>query len=116
MTQNQESSNDISSNNALKFILLIGIVSLFADTTYEGARSIAGPFLQVLGATGIIVGVVAGLGEFLGYSIRVVSGFLSDKMKNYWLITFIGYFINLFAVPLLVLAGNWQIAALLMIS
>ena len=109
-------SNYLTSKNALMFVLLIGVVSLFADTTYEGARSIAGPFLGSLGADGLMVGLIVGASELVGYSIRMFSGILSDKMKNYWLITITGYVINLFAVPLLALAGSWQIAAVLIIA
>ncbi len=43
-------ATDIAKTSALKFVVLIGIVSLFADMTYEGARSITGPYLAVLGA------------------------------------------------------------------
>ena len=60
--------------SALRFVVLVGVVSLFADATYEGARSIAGPFLATLGATGTVVGIVAGLGELIGYGLRLVSG------------------------------------------
>ena len=42
----------MQSRRALKFIVLLGIVSLLADITYEGARSAAGPFLAMLGASG----------------------------------------------------------------
>jgi MFS family permease len=101
---------------ALKFVLLIGVVSLFADMTYEGARSITGPYLAVLGATGTIVGIVAGFGELIGYGLRLVSGYISDRTRRYWTMTLIGYGINMLAVPLLALAGNWQLAAILMIA
>ncbi len=107
---------NISRGTALKFILLLGLVSLFGDITYEGARSITGPFLALLGASATAVGVVAGLGELIGYCLRLVSGFLTDKTGRYWLITLTGYTMNLVAVPLLALAGYWQIAALLIIS
>lgn len=100
---------------AIRFIIFMGIVSLFADITYEGARSINGPFLAILGASGTAVGVIVGLGELLGYGIRVFSGMAADRTRAYWLFTFIGYAINLFAVPLLAFAGNWQTAALLII-
>lgn len=69
-----------SRNNAVRFIVLLGITSLFADITYEGARSITGPFLSVLGASAAVVGLVAGLGEFVGYGLRMVSGYLSDRI------------------------------------
>ena len=103
-------------NHALKFIILLGIVSLLADMTYEGARSITGPYLAILGANAVVVGFVAGFGEFIGYALRLVSGYLSDKTRRYWAITITGYFINLLAVPLLALAGSWEIAAVLLIA
>lgn len=83
--------------------------------TYEGARSISGQYLAVLGASGTIVGIVAGFGELIGYGLRFISGYISDKTGKYWLLTFIGYTLNLIAIPLLALAGNWPLAASLMI-
>jgi MFS family permease len=100
---------------AWKFIILVGVVSLFSDMTYEGARSITGPFLGVLNASATVVGIVAGLGEFIGYALRLVSGYLTDRLGKYWGITFVGYALNLFVVPLLALAGNWELAALLIL-
>jgi MFS family permease len=105
----------ISPSAALKFVVLIGILSLFGDMTYEAAHSINGPYLAVLGATGTIVGIVSGFGELLGYEVRLLSGYLSSRTGRYWLVAGIGYIVNLLAVPLLALAGNWQVAAGLMI-
>jgi MFS family permease len=107
---------DLSRRQAYQFIVLIGAVSLFADMTYEGARSIGGPFLAVLGASATVVGIVAGTGELLGYGLRLASGYLSDRTRQYWTITIVGYAINLFAVPLLALAGNWPLAAVLIVA
>jgi MFS family permease len=100
----------------MKFILLIGIVSLFADMTYEAARSVTGPYLEILGASATVVGFAAGFGELVGYGFRLVSGFISDRTGRYWLITFIGYAINLLAVPALALAGRWEIAVGLIVA
>jgi MFS family permease len=97
------------------FAILLGIVSLFGDMTYEGARSINGPYLAVLGASATAVGIIAGLGELIGYGLRLISGYISDKTRRYWLITIIGYAVNLFAVPLMALAGRWELAAGLMV-
>ncbi len=102
-------------HKALTFVVLIGVVSLFADMTYEGSRSITGPFLGALGATGFTVAVVAGAGELLGYVLRFGTGLLADRTGRYWAITILGYAINLFAVPALALAGNWPVAAGLII-
>jgi len=102
--------------SALRFIVLLGVVSLLADVTYEGARSITGPYLALLGATATVVGFVAGLGELVGFGLRIVSGYISDRTGRYWTIAIAGYVVNLLAVPLLALAGRWEVAALLMIA
>lgn len=99
---------------AYLIILLFGLVSLFGDIIYEGARSVTGPYLFALGGSALVVGIVAGLGEFLGYALRLVSGRLADATHRYWTFTFLGYGM-LIAVPLLALAGSWEAAALLFI-
>src|SRR5438128_1315485 len=101
---------------AVLFIVFLGIVSLFGDMTYEGARSITGPYLGALGATAATIGIVAGVGELLGFGARLVSGYLGDRTGKYWAITIAGYLLNLFAVPLLALAGAWQIAVVLIVA
>src|SRR5678815_1744845 len=88
----------------------MGLVNLFGDMTYEGGASINGPFLGTLGASAAMISIIAGVGEFLGYSLRSVAGYVADRTGSYWLITFVGYSINLLAVPAMALAGNWQAA------
>lgn len=83
--------------------------------TYEGARSVTGPFLGSLGASAVAVGIVSGFGEFVGYALRLLSGHISDRTKRYWLLTGAGYVVNLLAIPLLALAESWPLAAFLMI-
>jgi MFS family permease len=102
-------------SRALKFVVLIGVVSFFADFAYEGARSITGPYLAILGASATLVGFIAGLGELLGYGLRLVSGRLSERTGEFWPITLFGYVIQMSAVPMLALAPNWQIAGLLIV-
>ena len=63
----------------MNFVLLFGAVNLFADMTYEGARSVTGPFLASLGASAFAVGSVTGFGEFLGYALRLASGRLATE-------------------------------------
>ena len=102
-------------SRALKFVVLIGVVSFFADFTYEGARSITGPYLAILGASATLVGFIAGFGELLGYGLRLVSGRLSERTGEFWPITLFGYVVQMSAVPLLALAPNWRIAGLLIV-
>src|SRR6266480_4705575 len=100
---------------AFRFVLMMGIVNLFADMTYEGGSSINGPFLGTLGASAAAISIIAGVGEFLGYSLRSVSGYIADKTGKHWPVTFLGYSINLLAVPAMALAGNWQAAGALIL-
>jgi Major Facilitator Superfamily len=101
--------------SALVFVVLIGIVSLFSDMTYEAARGINGAFLAVLGASALVVGLISGLGELLGYLVRLGSGYVAGRSGRFWLWTGIGYLVNFFAVPAMALAGNWQVAMFLII-
>jgi MFS family permease len=116
LTSSAANTNGLARRAALKFVVMLGLVSLFADMTYEGARSISGPYLGALGASGFVVGMVAGLGELLGYALRLASGYLADRTARYWALTIFGYLLNLLAVPLLALAGRWELAAALLIA
>ena len=106
----------IGAKRALRFVVLIGIVNLFADLTYEGGRGVVGAFLGQLGASGAAVGAVAGGGELAGYAIRSVAGVIADRTGFYWLDVWVGYAINVLCVPALALAGSWPAAAGLMIG
>lgn len=100
-------------NPAFVFVMLLAISNLFGDMTYEGGATLNGPYLTSLGASAAIISITAGVGEFLGYSLRSVSGFIADKTGKPWLVTIIGYALNLFSVPAMALATSWKIAALL---
>jgi len=106
----------IADSPAFHFVLTMGFVNLFADMTYEGGASINGPFMGSLGAGAALISIVAGLGEFLGYSLRSVSGYFADRTGKHWPITFVGYAINLLAVPAMALATTWQAAAALILA
>lgn len=100
---------------AVQLILLFGLVSLFGDIVYEGARSVNGPYLKMLGANAVVVGFIAGFGEFIGYAVRLLSGYFADRTRGYWFFVIAGYGL-LISVPLLSLAGIWQVAALFIIT
>lgn len=103
--------------NAYIFLILFGFISMFSDFTFEGSRSIIGPYLRLLGASAVTIGFVSGLGELIGYTIRLVTGLISDRTRRYWTMTIIGYSMNLFAIPLLafVPANGWVLACILVV-
>jgi len=108
-------SRQFDPRSGLAFIVAFGIVSFFADMAYEGMRGISGPFLAELGASAAAVGVIAGGGELTGYLLRLFSGRLVEKTGAYWALALAGYVIQMAAVPLLAFAGNWWMAAVLIV-
>ena len=101
--------------SGLAFVIAFGVVSLFADMAYEGMRGISGPFLASLGASGTVVGAIAGVGELFGYLLRLVSGRIAERTRLYWPIALLGYIVQMAAVPALALAGNWWAAAIFIV-
>ncbi len=101
---------------ALLYIVCFGLVSLFADMTYEGARGVIGPFMMNLGASAVVVGFVAGFGEMVAASLRFFSGKLADRTHAYWTMTVAGYAMTVAVVPLLAFVNNWQMAALIVVT
>lgn len=102
---------------AMTFIIIMGVVSLFSDMTHEGASSIRGEYLSLLGASASVIGFVSGLGELVGYGLRFVFGRITDKTKKYWFMTILGYFIDVVCVPTLALVNKngWIWACVLLI-
>jgi MFS family permease len=100
---------------ALRFVMLIGVLSFFADFTYEGSRSILGPYLGSLQASATVIGIVAGFGELAGFGLRLVSGRVADITGKFWPITIFGYVLQMVSVPALALTGNWPAAAVLIV-
>lgn len=102
---------------AMAFIVLFGTVSLFSDMTHESANSIRGAFLSLTGASAAVIGFVSGLGEMVGYGLRYVFGWLTDRTKRYWPMVLFGYTLDVIAVPALALVGRhgWILACALLI-
>ncbi|MDR0877382.1 MAG: MFS transporter [Treponema sp.] len=102
---------------AFSFILLMGVVSLFSDMTHEGARSIMGAYLGLAGASAAAIGFVSGLGEFVGYSLRLLTGFIADRTRRYWTLTIVGYLVDVLAIPALALVprNGWIFACILIV-
>jgi len=112
MERNDTKKHDkeLGKSAAIAFIVLFGIVSLFADMNYEGGRSVVGQYLKLLGTSALALGVAAGLGEFVGYALRFVSGTIADRTKKYWVLIIVGYIIQLCSLPLLAFVRGWELA------
>ncbi|SCZ78588.1 MFS transporter [Acidaminobacter hydrogenoformans] len=99
---------------AMKVILLFGIISLLGDLVYEGARSANSQYFTLIGVSAAQIGLVFGLGEFLGYMLRLFAGIFSDKTGRHWAFMFAGYGM-LLSVPLLGLTQNWNAIVVLVL-
>ena len=104
-------------SQAMVFLILFGIVSLFSDITHEGASSIRGAYLALLGASAGAIGFISGLGELIGYSMRYLFGRITDHTRSYWPMVILGYVLDIIAVPALALVGEhgWIAACLLLV-
>lgn len=102
--------------SAWRFVTVFGTVSLLADFVYEGARSITGPLLASLGATGLVVGLVTGIGEAAALGLRLVSGPLTDRTQRFWAWTIAGYTLTIVTVPVLGIAATLWVASALVIA
>jgi MFS family permease len=97
-------------------ILLMGIVSMLGDIVYESGRGIAPDYLCFLGASALIVGLTSGVGELVGYGMRLVSGPLADRSHAYWLFIFLGYGLIL-AIPMMGFTNSiWLVSILVIVE
>lgn len=116
--ENDEERKHILKNSII-FIVLMGLVSALSDFTHEGAKSIYGNFLVLpeIGANSFVVSLVSGLGELLGCGLILVTGAIANKTKKYWLMTIIGYSIDIIVIPALALTfkNGWIYACSLIL-
>jgi len=89
----------IQFTTGIKVILMFGLISFFGDMAYESARGNHGQYMALLGIDIVTVSLIAGIGEFIAYAIRIVSGIWSDKVRRYWPFVFAGYGL-IISVPL----------------
>lgn len=92
---------------ALTIVISFGIISMLGDMVHESARSVNGQYLSLIGVTATQVGLVFGIGEFLGYALRLLSGSLLDKTGKHWLFMFIGYGLHI-VIPFMGVTQNWN--------
>ncbi|NLZ30685.1 MAG: MFS transporter [Methanomicrobiales archaeon] len=100
---------------SVHLILLLGMASLFGSLISNGARSVIGPYILLLGGSAAVVGLVVGFGELVGYALRFAIGIYVDQSHQYWKVAMAGYGL-LITIPLLAFIGSWEMAAFLIIS
>ena len=81
LKRTDHASNILHEPSFREVVVIFGLISLFGDILYEGARPILVTYLDTLGRTVFIISVGLGLAEFLGFASRVFSGIVTDKFK-----------------------------------
>ncbi len=99
---------------AVKVIILFGVISMLGDMVYESARGANSQYFNLLSVSAAQVGLVFGIGEFLGYFLRLLAGVLSDKSGKHWIFIFVGYGM-LLVVPIMGFTMNWNILIVLIL-
>jgi MFS family permease len=109
-----ENKNGQRLASAVKVIILFGVISLLGDMVYESARGANSQYFNLLSISAAQVGLVFGIGEFLGYFLRLLAGVLSDKSGKHWIFIFVGYGM-LLVVPFMGFTMNWNILVILIL-
>lgn len=91
-----------------KNVFFTGLVSLFMDISSEMVYPLVPLFLtDVLGATKTAVGIIEGIAESTASLLKVVSGWLSDRLGRRKLFMGIGYGISVISRPVIAGAASW---------
>jgi predicted MFS family arabinose efflux permease len=106
----EERNHPVQNLRAFKLVLLMGTISLFIDMAGDGYYSVVGPYLGTLGASAAMIAVIVGIAGLVAYTPRLASGWYCDHTGHYWDIMIVGLVINFIAVPILALAGHWELA------
>jgi MFS family permease len=91
-------------------VIILSIVSFLNDLSSEMIMPILPMFLEALGATGEIIGLVGGLRDSLSSILKVVCGYWSDKTGKRKVFVYFGYGVSTFFKLLLALSKTWPVA------
>ena len=91
-----------------RYVFMLGVVSLFADLAGEMIYPLVPIFLTAtLGAPPEILGIVEGIAESAASLLRVVSGWISDRVGRRKPLVILGYGLGALGKPLLAIAFSW---------
>ncbi|MBQ4100571.1 MAG: MFS transporter [Oscillospiraceae bacterium] len=92
----------------MKNIVLLGLVSFFADVSTEMVYPIIPLYLtSVFGATSTLVGIIEGIAESIASLLKVFSGYISDRYKHKKAIAFSGYSMGIIYKFALIFSTSW---------
>jgi MFS family permease len=89
-------------------IFFLGLVSFLTDVSSEMIFTLLPLFLaNVLGVAAVIIGFIEGVAESAASLLKILSGWLSDKLGKRKSLAFIGYGLSALAKPFMYIATSW---------
>src|SRR6185369_8646159 len=89
-------------------VFIVTLTSFFTDISSEMIFNLLPLFLaNVLGAPPAVIGLIEGIAETTSSLLKMVSGWLSDKLRQRKWLTVAGYSISALSKPFLYLATSW---------
>ena len=105
MSENNEYDSSVT---GIRNVIALGFVSLFTDISSEMVFGLLPLFLTTqIGASRTLLGLVEGTGEMVGYTVRMPSGTVSDKIQKRKPLVLIGYSLSTLTKPFFALAHVW---------
>ena len=109
--ESQSDDNSGKDNSRAWFtgnVLLLGLVSFFADVSGEMMTPVLPLFIAALGGSGVVVGFIGGLGDAVANIVKIFSGYIADRTGRRKELIAIGYGIPFFAKLGIGLSNSWE--------
>lgn len=89
-------------------VVALSVVSFFNDVSSDVVLSFLPLFLSsVLGASNAVVGLIEGIAESTATGLKLVFGWLSDRLRRRKVLALVGYLLSNVAKPFLYVANTW---------
>ncbi len=89
-----------------------GITSALGDFCYERTTVILPGFLAVLGIPAAVLGTIEGIADMVASFIKMLAGFIADKLVHRKLLLLVGYSLTPIGQMLIALAVGWPLLLL----
>ncbi|MFQ6051846.1 MAG: MFS transporter [Candidatus Hydrothermarchaeota archaeon] len=94
-------------------IILLGIVSFLTDASTEMILPVLPMFITTLGGSGLIIGLIGGLGDSIASVLKVFSGYWSDRLGRRKIFVFSGYATSSISKLILPFSKTWHYVLIL---
>ncbi len=98
-------------------VWVVTVTSFLTDVSSEMVVHVLPLYLaNVLGARTGVIGLIEGAGETAASLLKLLSGWLSDRLGSRKWLTVAGYSLSTLAKPFLLIAGTWEVVLAVRLS